>query len=149
MLPVSADVFAFMNVFSYDISYMKNSEFLFVRSSPTTAKIWVEKFIYKIAIVAKSLLDSNSRHKEQTHFGHLAVNTLEGNSVRIRRVDELSFALDIGVDSASQTAIRDGQKMVYWSSEMSLDLIQKRLGDMGMWVVDGDNSCTSVICHQS
>jgi hypothetical protein len=28
-------------------------------------------------------------------------------------------------------------------------LIQKRLQELSLWVVDGDSSCSAVVCHQS
>ncbi|KAF5193140.1 Transferase, transferring glycosyl groups protein [Thalictrum thalictroides] len=150
MLPLSSNVFSDMNDFSFDISAMENSKILFVRSSSTTAKIWGDKFIYEIAATAASLLGSyNSLSRDQRQFKYLMVKTLEEKGVRIQKVDDLSFGLKIGADHANQTFVGVEKKLIFWSSEMNLDLTQSSLGKLGMWVVDGNNSCTSVVCHQS
>ncbi|PIA53855.1 hypothetical protein AQUCO_00900444v1 [Aquilegia coerulea] len=146
MLPLSSNVLSDVDDFTYNISVMENSKILFVRSSSTTAKIWGDKFIYENAARAGSLLGDL---RDREHFSCHMVKTLEERGVRIRKVDDLRFGLKIGTNYTNQTSVGDEKKMVFWSSEMRVDLIQSGLGKLGVWVVDGDNSCTSVVCHQT
>ncbi|MCI51972.1 transferring glycosyl group transferase, partial [Trifolium medium] len=66
----------------------------------------------------------------------------------IRRVDETSFGMKIGSSGVSKSSLGD-KKLVYWSIGMELDLIQKWLKELNLWSIDGELSCTAVICHKS
>ncbi|KAF8395746.1 hypothetical protein HHK36_019697 [Tetracentron sinense] len=148
VLPVSSDAFSDVSDPS-DLYAAKDLEFLFVRSSAALSEIWVDGFISKVAAMANSLLGRESLSRDCMNFGCLAAKSLEQKGVRIKMVDELSFGVKIGIDFANQTSLGDGKKIIFWSSDMGLDLTQRRLQDLGMWMVDGDSSCTAVVCHQS
>ncbi|KAF6155257.1 hypothetical protein GIB67_019783 [Kingdonia uniflora] len=145
MLPINADVFSDVSESdpSYDIYAGKDSELVFVRSSSATVKIWVDKFIYKIADTMASLTD------RQRHLGYVLSKFLLKESVRIKKVDELSFGVKVGENGFSETALEVGKKAVFWSSETSFSFIQKKLEDLGVWAIDAEFLCTAVICHQS
>lgn len=149
IVPISSDAFSVANDPLYDFSVAKDFELLFVRSSSKAAEIWVHDFIYKVAASVKSLMGSELLSREHRHFVYFVSETLRQNGVRLKEVDEMSFGVKIGINPANQTSLGDGKKMVFWSSEVDTDYIQRGLENLGMWVVDDDSSCTAVVCHES
>uniref|UniRef100_A0A5B7C562 Uncharacterized protein n=1 Tax=Davidia involucrata TaxID=16924 RepID=A0A5B7C562_DAVIN len=149
MLPISGNSFLDSIDPMYDFYVGKISELLFVSTSSSAWKIWVDDFMYKIAMMADSLLSKDSSSMNGRNFVHIVAKLLEEKGVKIKRVDELSFDVNIHTGNVNHTSLGDGKKTVFWSSEMGLDLIQKRLEELDMWIVDGDNSCTAVVCYQS
>ncbi|KAA8549999.1 hypothetical protein F0562_001683 [Nyssa sinensis] len=149
MLPISGKPFLDSIDPTYDFCVGKSSKLLFVRTSSSVRKIWVEDFMYKIAMMANSLLSKDISSRDGQNFVCVVAKLLEEKGVKMKRVDELSFDVNIHSSNVNHTSFGDGKKMVFWSSEVSLDLIQKRLEELDMWIIDGDNSCTAVICYQS
>lgn len=148
VLPVSRGIFSDMMNLSYDTFATRNSKILFLRSSSRIVKIWGDEFIYKIAKVADSMITSNTLTLETSHFSDLVVHALGKKGVKIGRVDEMTWGLEIGAKNANRTALED-KKLVYWFPKADTDIIPKRLGGLGMWELDGDDSCASVVCHAS
>ncbi|XP_058107394.1 uncharacterized protein LOC131250982 [Magnolia sinica] len=134
---------------SYDFSATKDVELLFIRSSRAAVKIWVDSFIHKLVSTAKSFMVGDSLARDHMHFGYFTARALEEKGARIKRIDEVQHGLKVGGAHVNQTSLESGKKMAFWSSEMGLDLIQRRLKDIGVWVIDGDEACTAVVCHQS
>ncbi|KAJ6906872.1 hypothetical protein NC652_024316 [Populus alba x Populus x berolinensis] len=106
----------------------KSLGFFFVRSSSSAQEIWAG-LLKKVAATI--------------------VKLLEQNGVRIHRVDEASVGIQIHAYTSNQSSVEAGKKMVYWFAGTGVDLIQKRLQELSLWVVDGDSSCSAVVCHQS
>ncbi|GFZ20606.1 hypothetical protein Acr_28g0013110 [Actinidia rufa] len=143
-LPVSGDLFLESIDPSYDFYFGNTFKVLLVKSSSSAKKIWVEDFIYKVAVMVES-----SKSNGGGNFVYIVAKLLEQMGVKNKGIDEMSFDLSIDASNRNQTSLADGKKMVFWSYEMGTDLIRKRLEELGMWVVDGDSSCTAVVCHQS
>ncbi|XP_010261054.1 PREDICTED: uncharacterized protein LOC104599977 [Nelumbo nucifera] len=149
MVPLKSDLFSDANEQLYDFSAGRDSDILFVKGSSTASGIWIDDFIYKVAEMANSLRGGGFPSKSHLHFEGIAAKSLEEHGVRIKRLDEMSFAMKVETGNTNQTVAEDRKRIIFWSSEMDLDNIQKRLEDLGMWIVDGDSSCTAVVCHQS
>ncbi|XP_021592277.1 uncharacterized protein LOC110599945 isoform X2 [Manihot esculenta] len=145
MLFVSNDLFhEFVNTCNYDFCAGKSLEISFVRSSSSAQKIWADGFLKQIATaIGQASLPAESRN-----FIYIVENLLEQNGLRINRVDETRFGMKIGANSVNQSSL-EARKMVYWSMDMDLNLVQKQLEELGMWALDGDSSCKAVVCHQS
>ncbi|PSR86755.1 Ubiquitin carboxyl-terminal hydrolase [Actinidia chinensis var. chinensis] len=143
-LPVSGDLFLDLIDPHYDFYFGNTFKVLLVKSSSSAKKIWVEDFIYKVAVMVES-----SKSKDDGNFVYIVAKLLEQMGVKNKGIDEMSFDLSIDASNRNQTSLADGKKMVFWSYEMGTDLIRKRLEELGMWVVDGDSSCMAVVCHQS
>lgn len=67
---------------------------------------------------------------------------------RLWGLDEISFGIKIVTENVNQSSIRNGKKIVFWSSEIGLNIIQMRLQELGMWILDSDSSCMAVACHR-
>lgn len=133
---------------SYSFFAAKDVELMLVKSSPTSLKVWVDDFIFKVVAAGNPLMGSSSLSAEHRHFAYFATKALEDNAgVRVSRLDELDLGLNIGADVAVQTSTKSGKKMVFWSREMALDSIQRELESLEMWLIDGDSSCVAVVCH--
>lgn len=145
MVPLGSNlVFDFPNP-SVDFYLGKNSEFLYIRGSSAASKIWADAFIHRAVGVADSL-----RRTQGDNFIHVVERLLGKDSVKHERVGDWQFGL--GVDDtnySNQTGLgnNNGKKFVLWSSEMDLEIVQKKLVQLGMWAVDTEFSCTSVVCH--
>uniref|UniRef100_A0A0R0IZ47 Uncharacterized protein n=1 Tax=Glycine max TaxID=3847 RepID=A0A0R0IZ47_SOYBN len=129
-----------------DFFVANNLELFYAKSSSSSQKIWVDGFVSKVVAMAESLAGKDSATHGSLSFVYVVIKLLEQNGARIRRVDENSFATKIG--SGSETSLRD-KKLVYWSSEMELNSIQKWLDEFNLWSIDSDLSCTAVVCHKS
>ncbi|WCJ28465.1 hypothetical protein M5689_010163 [Euphorbia peplus] len=93
--------------------------------------------------VAEGSLSRESRRK----LGFMVAKMLEENGGRVNWVDENMVGMKISDNGVNKSSL-EAKKMVYWSME-NMDLVQKRLDELGLWVIDGDSSCKAVICHQS
>uniref|UniRef100_A0A2P2JDR9 Uncharacterized protein n=2 Tax=Rhizophora mucronata TaxID=61149 RepID=A0A2P2JDR9_RHIMU len=123
----------------------KTMDFFFAKSSPSARSIWSDVFLDKVA----STVSQTSIPRERRNFVSIVGKLLEQNGVRIGSVDETTFGMKIDSNGFNQSFLENGKKMVYWSKEMGLDSIKKKLDELSMWVVDVDSSCMAVICHQS
>jgi hypothetical protein len=121
----------------------KSLGFFFVKSSSSAQEIWAG-LLKKVAVTKGNVLFQG----ENTDFVYL-VKLLEQNGVRIHRIDEASVGIQIHADTSNQSSLEAGKKMAYWFAGTGVDLIQKRLQELSLWVVDGDSSCSAVVCHQS
>ncbi|GAV86522.1 hypothetical protein CFOL_v3_29952 [Cephalotus follicularis] len=130
---------------AYDFYATRSLELFFVRSSSSSPKIWGDDFLNKVA----SMVDKVALPKESRNFLYIVRNVLEQKGARIKRVEETSFGTKISMIDVNRSSLGIGKKMVYWSAEMGLDIIQKELEKMSLWVVDGDLSCMAVVCNQS
>ncbi|KAL9404819.1 hypothetical protein Peur_001791 [Populus x canadensis] len=129
---------------SSDLCAGKSLGFFFVRSSSSAQEIWADLLKKVAATIGKGSLQG-----ESANFVYFVVKFLEQNGAGILRVDEASIGIQIHANAFNQSSLEAGKKMVYWSTDTSLDLIQRRLQELSLWVVDGDSSCTAVVCHES
>lgn len=144
MLPVRSPYVEYDPI--YDFYTGKSLELLFVRSSSSAQKTWVDKFISKIAETVDSL---KSQSKKGTNYVHIMAKFLEQNGLMIKNVDEASIGVNIGTNNVNQSSLAPEKNLVFWSTGVGFDLIQKRLEELGMWMVDNDFSCKAVLCHKS
>ncbi|KAM7272237.1 hypothetical protein ACFE04_026900 [Oxalis oulophora] len=120
---------------AHDFVASKSLDLLFVRNSPSAKKIWTDDFL-NMAV-------------QKSKFVPTVMKLLEQSSAKMGWFDEISLGINIYTTPANQSSLADGKKIVYWSSDMGLDLIQNRLNHLNLWAVDGDLSCKAVVCHQS
>ncbi|XP_061340859.1 uncharacterized protein LOC133287301 [Gastrolobium bilobum] len=131
-----------------DFFVANNLELLHAKSSSSSEKIWANGFVSKVSALADSLARKESPTHGGPSFVYIVTKLLEQNGARIKRVDETSFGMKIGSGNVGKSSLGD-KKLVYWSTEMGLDSIQKWLEELNLWGIDGDLSCTAVVCHKS
>jgi hypothetical protein len=128
-----------------DFCVANNLELFYAKSSPSSEKIWTNGFVSKVVAMADSL---GKKDSTTLSFVYIVTKLLEQNGASIRRVDKTSFGMKIESSGLSKSSLGD-KKLVYWSTEMELDSIQKRLEELNLWSIDSELSCTAVICHKS
>lgn len=131
-----------------DFCVANNLELFYAKSSPSSEKIWTNGFVSKVVTMADSLARKDSTTHGSLSFVYIVTKLLEQNGASIRRVDETSFGMKIGSSEVSKSSLGD-KKLVYWSTEIGQDSIQKRLEELNLWSIDRDFSCTAVVCHSS
>ncbi|KAF5745003.1 putative transferase transferring glycosyl groups [Tripterygium wilfordii] len=142
MLFVNSDLFPGPNDPDHDFYAGKSSELFYIRSSSSAQKVWSDDFFYGVgSMLNKSSFPGDGRN--------LLYAVLKEKGVRIKPLDETRFGMYIGTNNVNLNSSKSDEKMVYWSSSTGFDLVRKQLEELRMWVVDGDSSCTAVICHQS
>ncbi|KAL7001498.1 hypothetical protein U1Q18_002649 [Sarracenia purpurea var. burkii] len=149
MLVASGDLFLDSTDPRYDFYVGNTFKGLLVRSSSSAKKVWAEDFIDTVAVMVQSLKSKGLFSMDGRNFVDIVAKILEQKGVKIKGIDEKSIGVNIDAGDLNRTSVEDGKKMVFWSFEMEMDIIQKRLEELGMWIIDGDSSCTSVVCNQS
>jgi hypothetical protein len=149
MLFASSEMFLESIDPTFDFYVGKSLELIYVRSSSFAEKFWAGDLMSKVAVMVDSLTRKVSISRDGMDFVYIAANLLDQKGVRIKRVDETSLSMNIDTNNVNQSSLGGGKKMIFWSSELGLDLIQKRLQEIGMWIVDSDSSCIAVVCHGS
>lgn len=145
VIPIN-DSFSQISEKSYDFLTEKDVELLFTRYSQSSVNIWSDEFIYKMLSAAKSL-NTTSDQKTSWKFVQFVTNVLlESSSGRGVSNILTKFGTRLGVDFANESHTK---KMVFWHPEMGLNTIQTELENAGLWIIDSDSSCASVVCHQS
>lgn len=123
-----------------DFCVANNLELFYAKSSLSSQKIWTNSFVSKVVAMADSSIHGT------LSFVNIVAKLLEQNGASIRRVDETSFGIKIGSGGVGKSSLGD-KKLAYWSTEMGMDSIQKRLQELNLWSIDSDLSCTAVVCH--
>lgn len=145
LLFVNSDLFLQSIDTTSDFFVSKSLELVHVRSSSAVQKIWTDAFLSEIAIT----MDKISLPRECRSFACIVTNLLEQKrSVAIKTIDETNFGR-VEAENANQSSLEVGKKIIYWSAEPGLDVVQKRLKELSLWIIDGDSSCLAVFCHQS
>ncbi|XP_051142988.1 uncharacterized protein LOC127259604 isoform X2 [Andrographis paniculata] len=145
-LPVATDALldSFGNKNEFYIG--KISRLLFVRSSSSTLKVLPEDFAYNVIILVDTLR-KESVPEDRIVFSVVA-KLLENQNIKFGNLDEMQLGLDVGIARGNQT-LPTKNKFMFWPSQTESDAIPKQLANLHLWAVDGDSSCTGVICHQS
>ena len=149
MLFASSEMFLESIDPTFDFYVGKSLELIYVRSSSFAEKFWAGDLMSKVTVMVDSLTGKVSISRDGMNFVNIVANLLDQKGVRIKRVDETSLSVNIDTNNVNQSSLGGGKKMIFWPSELGLDLIQKRLQEMGMWIVDSDSSCIAVVCHGS
>ncbi|XP_068666116.1 uncharacterized protein [Aristolochia californica] len=126
----------------------QEADVLYIKSSQISKKLRFEHFVEKMVMMAKSLTDRNLHLGHHTSFRFLAAKCLEEKGMMIKSVNDMSFVMKVKGSDFNHTALDSTKRMIIWTLEASMLTIQKRLDDMGMWAIDGDLSCTAVVCHR-
>lgn len=142
MVPLSSNLLLELPDPSVDFHFGKNSESLYIKYSSASLKIWAAAdFVQKLVAMTDSVSSDNNRYVQ------VVEKLLENDRVKLDRSgDWVLFGL--GSDS-NQTSLGNGKKLVSWPSGMDLEIVEKKLIELGLWVVDGEFSCTAVVCHSS
>ncbi|RAL38991.1 hypothetical protein DM860_014817 [Cuscuta australis] len=149
-LPLNND--SYLNLFeldrAYDFFVGKNFELILVKSSSSALKTWNDNVLTGLGndVISTS---SNSSVPTGKDFVYVVKKLFEQKRVKFYTFDENSSSLNTNSLNATHMSIRDDARFVFWSSEVSSDLIQQQLVHLGLWVVDSDMSCTSIICYPS
>lgn len=123
-------------------------ELVFVKSSDATKRILNEYFTHKASHSAEQLIGKTFTTEDNTHFGYFLSKYLQGKGLTVDGVNETNFALNV-VKNVNQSSLAGSKKLVFWSPERDLDLLQNKLHDTGLWALDEDMYCNAVICHPS
>ncbi|OMO53339.1 hypothetical protein CCACVL1_28710 [Corchorus capsularis] len=118
--------------------------FFFVKNSPSAHKTLSDQFLYDFA----AMVDKTSLPGQSRNFASEMTKLLEQKGVRVKRIDEKSFVMEIGNQNRNQT-LETNRKVVYWSTGLEIDSIREQLQELSLWVLDNDFSCTAVVCHKS
>lgn len=145
---LTSDILLESGVTNDDFCVANNLDLFYAKSSLSSEKIWTNGFVSKVVAMADSLGRKDSSTHSSLNFVNIVTKLLEHNGASIRRVDETSFGMRIGSDGVGKSSLGD-TKLVYWSTEMTPDSIQKRLEELNLWSIDSDLSCTAVVCHKS
>ncbi|KAL5799436.1 hypothetical protein ACOSQ4_032320 [Xanthoceras sorbifolium] len=146
LVAVNIDLFLESLDATSDFYAGKSLDLLFVRGSSSVQKKWGNEFLHEVATV----VDKVSLPRERRNFAYIVASLLEQKGgVRIHWVDESSFGMEIGAKNANRSSLDVGKKLIYWSAELGSNEIQKQLEELSMWLIDGDLSCSAVVCHQS
>lgn len=128
--------------------FAKSLEMVFVKKSQASLKIWADNFISKLVSSAVSVTESNFMSVDNKHFAYFARKALEDSGiVNVCSFDELKIVVKVGTDVLNKTSL-NGSKMVIWPGNLDLNSTQSWLNYMEMWLIDEDQSCVSVMCHQ-
>ncbi|KAM7486794.1 hypothetical protein LguiA_002803 [Lonicera macranthoides] len=156
MIPVSDD--SFLESFDPNTDFYVGdvNKFLFIRGSSTAQEIWDDDFMFIAALVMNN---NDSGSSDGSNFGYMVGKLLEKKGAK--KVDEKNFGMNIISSSSSLSSrsnanvtslfssVEGGKKVAFWSGETNPGLVEKRLKELGLWIVDGDSSCTAVVCHPS
>lgn len=146
LLFVNSDLFLQSIDATADLFVAKSLELVHIRSSSAVQKILTDDFLFEIA----TMVDKISLPRARRSFAYILTNLLEQKgSLVIKWIDETNFGMVLDAENANRSSLEVGKKLVYWSAELGLDILQKRLKELSMWIIDGDLSCLAVICHQS
>ncbi|KAJ0083580.1 hypothetical protein Patl1_30096 [Pistacia atlantica] len=146
LLFVNSDFFLQSIDATADFLVAKSLELGHIRSSSAVQKIWTDDFLFEVA----TMVDKISLPRARRSFAYIVTNLLEQKgSVAIKRINETNVGMVLDAENANRSSLEVGKKLVYWSTELGLDIVQKRLKELSMWIIDGDSSCLAVICHQS
>lgn len=126
----------------------KVSRFFFVRSSSFSRKVWVERFVQKFASTAELLVSQDSSLKKKENFVDVVEKFAKNQKFKLRIVDDIGFSSKLESIDGNQS-LPPNTKMISWSPEMDMDLLHKKFGELGLWIIDSDSSCKAVICHRS
>ncbi|XAR60282.1 hypothetical protein NMG60_11033588 [Bertholletia excelsa] len=138
VIPASNDLIGDVIDTSYDFYVVgMASNILFVRSSSSAKKNW--------AMIIKSFKGKELISEDEINLVYRVKEVLGQKGVK--GIDEMSFGLNAA--NVSQTALADGNRMVFWSWDMGMETVQKRLEELGLWMIDSDSSCAAVVCHRS
>ncbi|XP_022898352.1 uncharacterized protein LOC111411916 isoform X2 [Olea europaea var. sylvestris] len=147
MIPLTRDLF--LNSFEQTNDFVigKSYRLLYVRSSSPVLKLWVDDFIREAATLVNTLRKDSVPH--DSVFFYAVEKLWREKSVKYNSINETHLGIGINIAVANQSSLGTEKKFAFWSSETKLDIIQRQLVQLRLWVVDDESSCTAVVCHSS
>lgn len=144
MVPLSSNLLLDFPDPSVDFHFGKNSESLYIKYSLASLKIWTAAdFVHKLIAMTDSLRIKDSVSSDNRYV-QVVEKLLEKDRLKFVRTDDWLFGLD---SYSNQTSLGNRKKFVSWPSDMDLQIVEKKLTELGLWVVDSEFSCTAVVCH--
>lgn len=142
MLPVKADFFLESVKFDSTVDFYvgKSLGLLFAKSSGS--RVWTDSFVKEMAQIAGPKVRKNG-------FGFLAEELFETKGVKLQRVYEAQFSVEIDAGNDNGILLKNDTKFAFWSSATGVSLVQSRLESLGLWIIDTESHCKAVICHSS
>ncbi|CAN6443424.1 unnamed protein product [Victoria cruziana] len=144
MIPTS-NIFSNFPQEMQEVATANELELSFFRSS--ASNFMDENFIVKL----KSLhsLTDGKWSSSTPYFGQLAARFSQENRLPLQTIDISKFSYAMTGNDEKQASLGAGQKMVFWPADMNLNVLKGRLENLGLWAIDEELSCTSVVCHPS
>lgn len=128
----------------HDFYIGESSGILIVKSSSVTQKLWSNELLNSIV----SSATKNPSSKQGLDFIHLVKELVERKGKMIKTVETMSIAKNTNANSVNQS-LGDGKPVACWSPEVDSTIIQTKLAELNLWLIDDDLSCKAVICHSS
>ncbi|CAH8281933.1 unnamed protein product [Eruca vesicaria subsp. sativa] len=128
----------------YDFYVGESSGILIVKSSSITQKLWSSEILHSIV----SSATKNPPPKQGLDFIHLVKELVERKGKMIKTVETMSIAENTNASRVNQS-LGDGKPVACWSPEVDSNIIQTKLAELNLWLIDDDLSCKAVICHSS
>ncbi|KAJ0260844.1 hypothetical protein HA466_0040840 [Hirschfeldia incana] len=125
----------------------ESSGVLIVLPSPVSRKLWRNELVPSIV----SSATKNPSPRQGLDFIRLVKEIVEQKGKMVKTVETMSIAENTNTESVNQS-LGDGlddKPVVYWSPEVGSNIIQTKLAELDLWLVDDDLSCKAVICHNS
>ncbi|KAL1803147.1 hypothetical protein ACET3Z_031794 [Daucus carota] len=132
MVPYSSESFVDSYTRTCDFFMSKDKSAFFARSSSSAHKIWVDQVIGNLEKMSNK---DASLARDGRRFMHVLDKVLEN------KITEFDFGVDINANAV--------EKNVFWFPQMGLDIVQKKLENLSLWLVDDNLSCNAVICHSN
>ncbi|XP_071929788.1 uncharacterized protein [Coffea arabica] len=148
IVPLSSNFFFESPDPACDFITGKNLKLLFIKSSSASSRFWVDVFMHKLTVITGSW-GSKTSDSMAVNFLSSVEKKLESNGVKYSKIDEMQLGLSINTSDSNLTSLANGKKFAFWSSDTDQERVQKKLVELGLWVVDDELSCTAVVCHQS
>lgn len=145
MLFVNGNTFTDLSL-ANDIVSGQSYELFFIKSSSSSQKMWASHMVVEAEAILESLMSKGSSSLDGISFVGIATKLLEKHGVKFKTAEEMSFGVNIGNNPAN-TSLGDGKRLVFWPAETSNNDVQKRLEEVGFWIIDGDLSCKAVYCN--
>ncbi|TYJ96091.1 putative transferring glycosyl group transferase [Cucumis melo var. makuwa] len=145
MLFVNGDPFTDLGL-ADDVVSGQSYELFFIKSSSFSQKMWASHMVVEAEAILESLMSRGSSSLDGISFVGIATKLLEKHGVKFKTAEEKSFGLNIG-NNPTNTSLGDGKRLVFWPAETSNNDIQKRLEELGFWIIDGDLTCKAVYCN--
>ncbi|KAM3348742.1 hypothetical protein ACQJBY_022161 [Aegilops geniculata] len=135
---------------SIDIFTADPVDLIFIRSSQGSKKTWNEHIISRVAdgvLPPKGDFIASLKH---VSFVHILTRVLENNGggVRLGKLNEEIMTMELGPNMSNRSLSEGQSKMLFWSDSVASDSVQRQLGNVNLWLIDSDSSCSAVVCNQ-
>ncbi|XP_031474276.1 uncharacterized protein LOC116246580 [Nymphaea colorata] len=82
-------------------------------------------------------------------FAQLIGGFRKESGLPIKTIDVEKIAHRVTPNQGKKNDLANGRKMIFWSPDLQLTVLEGHLRQLGLWVIDEELSCTSVVCHSS